>query len=33
MTDADLEAAWAAIHENTPPGWYVGQPMQHPERN
>ena len=23
---ADLEAAWAALHENTPEGWYVGQP-------
>ena len=28
----DLEAAWAAVHENTPEGWYVGQPMEHPER-
>ena len=22
----DLEAAWAAAHENTPEGWYVGKP-------
>ena len=20
----DLEAAWTAVHENTPEGWYVG---------
>jgi hypothetical protein len=31
MTD-DLEAAWAAVHEATPPGWYVGRPSYHPER-
>ena len=29
----DLEAAWAAVHDNTPEGWYVGKPMLHPERN
>jgi hypothetical protein len=29
---ADLEAAWAAVHEHAPEGWYVGQPMEHPER-
>jgi hypothetical protein len=29
----DLEAAWAAVHENKPAGWYVGQPMAHPERS
>jgi hypothetical protein len=29
----DLEAAWAAVHENTLVGWYVGRPMEHPERN
>ena len=23
----DLEAAWAAVHENTPEGWYVGKPV------
>ena len=28
----DLEAAWATVHDNTPDGWYVGQP-EHPERN
>ena len=22
----DLEAAWAAVHDATPPGWYVGRP-------
>jgi hypothetical protein len=21
-----LKAAWAAVHENTPEGWYVGRP-------
>ena len=26
MTGADLEAAWATVHENTPEGWYVGRP-------
>ena len=29
----DLEAAWATVHENTPEGWYVGQPMERPEPN
>ena len=29
----DLEAAWAAVGEDTPYGWHVGQPMEHPERN
>mgnify|MGYP000175690163 CR=1 FL=1 len=33
MTDADLTAAWAAVHDATPEGWYVGRPMEHPERN
>ncbi len=28
----DLEAACDAVHENTPEGWCVGQPMEHPER-
>ena len=28
-----LEAAWAAVHEHTRDGWYVGKPMLHPERN
>ena len=22
----DLEAAWYAVHDNTPEGWYVGRP-------
>jgi hypothetical protein len=26
MTDPDLEAAWDAVHENTPDGWYAGRP-------
>ena len=26
MTDEALAAAWEAVHENTPPGWYVGRP-------
>ena len=30
---SDLEEAWTAVHANTPEGWYVGQPMEHPERN
>ena len=29
----DLEAAWSAVHENTPDCWHVGRPMEHPERN
>jgi hypothetical protein len=26
MTDADPAAAWDAVHEATPDGWYVGRP-------
>ena len=26
MADPELEAAWAAVHEVTPDGWYVGRP-------
>lgn len=26
MTDAALEDAWAAVHDNTPEGWYIGRP-------
>ena len=26
MTASHLRAAWAAIHESTPEGWYVGRP-------
>ena len=33
VTEEAIAAAWSAVHENTPDGWYVGQPMEHPERN
>jgi len=26
MTDPELAAAWAAVHDATPEGWYVGRP-------
>ena len=26
MTDEATVAAWAAVHANTPAGWFVGQP-------
>ena len=26
MSRSGLEAAWAAVHKNTPDGWYVGRP-------
>lgn len=26
MTDPALAAAWDAVHEHTPEGWYVGRP-------
>ena len=26
MTDTNLEAAWAAVHDATPEDWYVGRP-------
>jgi hypothetical protein len=26
MTTETIVASWAAIHEATPPGWYVGRP-------
>ena len=26
MTDADLKAAWAAVHDVTPPGWCIVDP-------
>ena len=29
----DLEAAWDALHAATPPGWVVGRPSFHVERN
>jgi hypothetical protein len=25
----DLEAAWAAVHDATPAGWYVSMPYHH----
>ncbi len=28
----DLAAAWDALHEATPAGWYVGRPSYHDER-
>jgi len=33
MTDHDLDAAWAAVHDATPAGWYVGPPSYHDERH
>ena len=32
MATDDLVAAWDALHAPTPPGWYVGRPSHHPER-
>ncbi len=29
---ATLEAAWNAVHDATPTGWYVGRPSYHSER-
>ncbi len=29
---ADLEAAWNAVHDALPAGWYVGRPSYHDER-
>jgi len=29
----DVAAAWDPVHEHTPEAWYVGQPVEHPERN
>lgn len=26
MTDSQTDKAWAAVHANTPEGWFVGQP-------
>ena len=31
--DIDLEAARDAVHDATPPGWYVGRPSYHDERH
>ena len=33
MTDDELEAAWAAVHDATPTGWHVGRPSYHDERH
>jgi len=33
VTDDALAAAGAAVHENTPEGWYGSQPLGLPERN
>ena len=33
LTDDELEAAWAAVHDATPAGWYVGRPSYHDERH
>jgi len=30
---SDVEEAWEALHDATPPGWYVGRPMLHDERH
>jgi hypothetical protein len=35
MSDADLHAAWAAVHDAMPESWHVGRPSgqpEHPER-
>ena len=28
----DRERAWDELHAATPPGWFVGRPSHHPER-
>jgi len=28
----ELEDVWAALHDATPPGWFVGRPSYHDER-
>ena len=28
-----LATAWGAVHDATPPDWYVGRPSYHDERN
>jgi hypothetical protein len=33
MNDDDLDAAWEAVHDATPPDWYVGRPSYHDERH
>ncbi len=32
MTAPELAAAWASVHDATPPGWHVGRPNLHDER-
>jgi hypothetical protein len=32
VTADELEAAWAAVHDATPTGWYVGRPSYHDAR-
>jgi hypothetical protein len=29
----ELEAAWAAVHDAMPPGWFVGRPSYHDDRH
>jgi hypothetical protein len=29
----NLEAAWSAVHDATPPGWFVGRPGYDQHRN
>jgi hypothetical protein len=31
VSDSDLSAAWDALHDATPTGWYVGRPSYHDE--
>ena len=33
MTDAEIRAAWDAIHDATPEGWYVGRPYSDERHN
>ena len=32
VTTDDLNAAWEAVHDATPPDWHVGRPSYHDER-
>jgi hypothetical protein len=32
-TGDDIASAWAAVHDATPPNWYVGRPSYHDERH
>lgn len=31
--DDDRDTAWDAVHDATPPGWFVGRPSYHDERH